>query len=68
LCRSGDTPAWSSIQELQLRTSKRFVFYSNADIPAEIRDFYVSANGMPPYVYDDHQVSFWSIEQNVQPT
>jgi hypothetical protein len=32
------------------------------DIPAEIRDFYVSANGMPLNVHDDHQVSFWSID------
>jgi hypothetical protein len=34
----------------------------HCDIPKEIRDFYLSANGMPPNVYDDHQVSFWSID------
>lgn len=32
------------------------------DIPAEIHDFYISANGMPRNVHDDHLVSFWSID------
>src|SRR4051812_15884486 len=33
------------------------------DVPADIREFYASANGMPDNVYDDHEVSFWSISK-----
>jgi hypothetical protein len=32
-----------------------------SDVPTDVRDFYLLANGMPDGVYDDHQVSFWSI-------
>lgn len=31
------------------------------EVPDDIREFYGRANGMPAYVYDQHQVSFWSI-------
>jgi hypothetical protein len=32
-------------------------------LPADIREFYSLANGMPNGTYDDHQVSFWSISK-----
>jgi len=31
------------------------------EIPNDVRDFYLYANGMPAHVYDQHEVSFWSI-------
>ena len=32
-------------------------------IPADIREFYANANGMCTDVYDEHEVSFWSISK-----
>ena len=33
------------------------------EVPADIREFYVDANGMCTDVYDEHEVSFWSISK-----
>jgi hypothetical protein len=35
----------------------------HCEVPADIREFYADANGMPTNVYDGHQVSFWSISK-----
>jgi hypothetical protein len=35
----------------------------HCDVPADIREFYTNANGMPNNVYDEHVVSFWSISK-----
>jgi hypothetical protein len=35
----------------------------HCDVPADIREFYANANGMPTDEYDGHQVSFWSISK-----
>ena len=32
-----------------------------APLPADLREFYQQANGMPHLEYDEHQLSFWSI-------
>src|SRR6266550_2050646 len=32
-------------------------------VPADIREFYADANGMPTHVYVGHQVAFWSISR-----
>jgi SMI1 / KNR4 family (SUKH-1) len=33
------------------------------EVPADIREFYANANGMCTDVYDEHEVSFWSISK-----
>ena len=35
----------------------------HCEVPADIREFYANANGMPIDEYDGHQVSFWSISK-----
>jgi hypothetical protein len=35
----------------------------HCEVPADIREFYANANGMPIHEYDGHQVSFWSISK-----